>query len=316
MLFHACRVEDSIGSRCSYLYDPLNNFLLRLVVSMAVNSAYNTGVPQRRRIEHEMIKASGLMENGDSNWRALFQPSGFFMSYSNFLQVTIRANNAEDFMKWFRLVESRLRILICSLESEDISSWPFARFMKRAYTRTGVVVKGNQTSGTDCIQEALFYIGLKFAVGVGSSNLKLCTSDFLYNHVNSWEGRKPGMDAVLAHVIHGDLPFDLINKNLSSNQLASPTAGEATLEQERNFDDCGDDSGLLFADSDKDHIKGESGDSSNGCYRQRGMPDEASKGVTREEASSRSSPNNQRSTVPDTELIPMTRTKRPRNNPM
>lgn len=275
----------------------------------AVNSAYNTGVPQRRRIEQEMIKASNLMEKGDSNWRALFQPSDFFMSYSNFLQVTVRASNAEDFMKWFRLVESRLRILICSLESAEISSWPFARFMKRSYTQSGVVVTGNQSSGADCIQEALFFIGLKFAVGVGSANLKLCTSDFLYNHVNSWEGRKMGMDVMLAHVIHGDLPFDLINKNLSSNHLATPTPDEARLEEERNVVGGGDDIRVSAVQDKADFERGGGGDSSKGYFRQQAAAGEGSV-CTREEERSRGSPSIHRSTVTNIE----SRTKRPRNN--
>jgi poly(A) polymerase Pap1 len=255
------------------------------------------------------------MENGDSNWRALFQPSDFFLRYSNFLQVTVRASNAEDFMKWFRLCESRLRILICSLESSEMSSWPFARFMKRAYTPSGVLATGNQSSGLDCMQEALFFIGLKFTMGVGSKNLKLCTSDFLYNHVTSWEGRKPGMDVMLAHVIQRDLPFDLINQHLSNDHPSYSATDEALSNQEREVGVAGSVASVPTAQDKADVMKG--GDNSsmgNACPSD--TPVEVGMCGTREEEFIRQSPNIARSTIADKELMLMSPTKRPRNNPM
>jgi Poly(A) polymerase predicted RNA binding domain len=284
---------------------------------MEVNSAYNTGVPQKRRIQDEMVRAAYLMQNGDSQWRALFQPSDFFIRHSNFLQVTIRAGNAEDFMKWFRLCESRLRILIGSLESSQISSWPFAHFMKRGYTASGVIASGNQSTGKRCVQETLFFIALRFTLGVGSTNLKQCTSEFLYNHINSWEERKPGMDVLLAHVIQRDLPFDLINENLMNENLKdhlSDSRTDARLEQESEIAH-GDGVVCVPTAPEAAVNEMEGDDSSKGSSRRPDTPIEAGMAESKEECT-RLTPKLARSTISEIDLKMMSPTKRPRNNPV
>ena len=175
-----------------------------------MNSTYNVGIPQLRRLQEEMIRAAILLEKGENNWRHLFRKSDFFERHSNYLQVTIRAANAEDFLKWFRLCESRLRLLITSLETPQVSVWPFAKFFRRNYTKRGVVADGNRLSDDDCMHESCFFVALRFAPGVDTVNLRHCASDFLYK-VNSWEERKEGMDLGIAHVLQEDLPDFVIN---------------------------------------------------------------------------------------------------------
>merc|ERR1712157_217332 len=100
-------------------------------VSPRMNSAYNVGISQQRRIQEELTRAAFLTQN-EFNWRSLYNQSDFFDRHANFLQITIRAgNNPDDFTKWLRLCESRLRLLLSALDTPDVSVWPFAQIMKR-----------------------------------------------------------------------------------------------------------------------------------------------------------------------------------------
>lgn len=180
----------------------------------AVNASYNVGIPQQRRIQEEFVRAVFLMGRREENWRSVFEPTDFFERHANFLQITIRAGNPEDFLKWLQLCESRLRILIAGIDSAaEVSAWPFAHFMKRDFVPEAASETSSEAS-VDFAKEAVFFIGLRFAPGVESLNLKQYSSEFLYSHINSWEGRKPGMDFLMAHVLQQDLPFDLIDQHL------------------------------------------------------------------------------------------------------
>jgi poly(A) polymerase Pap1 len=172
-----------------------------------VNSTYNVGLPQLRRIQEEMLHAAIILEEGEENWGKLFRKSDFFRRHSNFLQITIRANNSEDFFKWLRLCESRLRLLITSLDTPQVNAWPFTKFFERKYNPSGSVKskKNAKSPGNSCLHESFFFIALRFAPGVDSVNLRYCTADFLHK-VNSWEERKEGMDLTIAHVLLEDLP--------------------------------------------------------------------------------------------------------------
>jgi poly(A) polymerase Pap1 len=181
-----------------------------------VNSAYNVGVPQLRRLQEEMIRAARILEQGEEHWRDIFTNNDFFLRHSNFLQVTVRAKNTIDFLPWQRFCESRLRLLIVALETPQVSPWPFARFFGQQFTKFGKVRDSNQKTDETCMQENHFFIALRFAPGVKSIDLRYFISDFLHK-MNSWEERKEGMDLGICRVLQEDLPtfvFDrpLINK--------------------------------------------------------------------------------------------------------
>ena len=183
-----------------------------------MNSAYNVGLPQRRRIQEETIRAACIMEEGEENWKLLFENSDFFVRHSNFLQLTIRASNANDFFKWQRFCESRLRLLITSLETPQVNVWPFAKFFKRTYSPIGIRNKVDNVS-KDGLHESYFFIALRFAVGVETVSLRYSMSDFLHK-VNSWEERKEGMDLGIAHILKDDLPpevFETSTETISVN---------------------------------------------------------------------------------------------------
>jgi poly(A) polymerase Pap1 len=184
-----------------------------------VNSTYNVGIPQLRRIKEEMIRTALILEKGERHWRTIFLRTNFFARHSNYLQVSIRANNPDDFLKWQRLCESRLRLLISSLETPQVSAWPFAKLFRQKYTTKGVVRSGNMELAIDGLQESFFFIALRFAPGVDSVNLRYCFSDFLHK-VNSWEERKEGMDLGIAHILQKELPASVVDDAAAEDESA------------------------------------------------------------------------------------------------
>ena len=121
------------------------NFAYNNLCISSVNSSYNVGISQQRRIQEELSRAAFLTRH-EVNWRSLYSRNNFFDRHANFLQITIRSQNPDEFTKWLRLCESRLRILVCALDSPEMSAWPYAQIMKRFYTP---VIDDNSAAKSD-----------------------------------------------------------------------------------------------------------------------------------------------------------------------
>lgn len=150
--------------------------------------------------------AARKLERGDKQWRDALDDSDFFFRHNNFVQVSISAKNANDFMTWHRFCESRLRLLISALETPQVMVWPFARFFKRRFTKGGVVqTTKKQQSGDSCRHECYFFMALRFSPGMQRVDLRYQISDFAYN-MNSWDERRDGMDLSICHLTQTELP--------------------------------------------------------------------------------------------------------------
>jgi len=191
----------------------------------SMNSAYNMGYPQLRRIQDEMIRARNIFS--DQNWdlSALFEPSDFFTRHEHFVQVTISATNRRHFLEWFRFVESKLRLLISNMDTEQVHVWPFARFF-------------DKNEGIDNC-ESYFYMALRFAAGIDTIVVKHLTSDFLHK-INSWKGRRVGMDMKLEHLRQAELP-DCVTQLASSDascQSSQSTQPTEALSENLSYKTC------------------------------------------------------------------------------
>jgi len=152
-----------------------------------------------------MLIAARKLERGDKLWRDALEESDFFYRHNHFIQVSISASNANDFMTWHRFCESRLRLLISALETPQVMIWPFARFFYRRFTKTGYVQTKRQQSDDSCRHECFFFMALRFAPGMQGVDLRYQISDFAYN-MNSWEERKDGMDLSICNLTQSELP--------------------------------------------------------------------------------------------------------------
>lgn len=172
----------------------------------SMNSSYNVDFPQLRRIQDEMQRTSIMFRqyshlSNDNLYRRLFAPCEFFEQHKHFLQINIRAESKQDFVEWFRFVESKIRLLISTLETTEVHAWPFARF----FTKPKAYLSDGEGAKDDAFEKS-FFIGMRFAPDIDTIDIRHLTMDFLHK-VNSWEGRKSTMDLSIAHIADEDLPW-------------------------------------------------------------------------------------------------------------
>lgn len=209
-----------------------------------MNSSYNVGLPQARRIKEEMIRTLRLLE--EASTFDIFRPPSFFKEHKYYMQLTISAPDKTSFVEWFRLVESRVRFLITNLETEHVQAYPFSHFFNRKY-KDGFPA-GRGVSQPNEKHESCFFIGLRFrepihaqqgapTTDTGSTStipLHYLTSDFLHK-VNSWEGRKNGMTVALSLETQNSLPpfvwdeWDDFICGGSSDSSSTPLSPENSL---------------------------------------------------------------------------------------
>jgi len=181
-----------------------------------MNSSYNVGLPQLRRLKQELERGEAIVDSilkEKAQWDDLFKENSFFQNHEHYLQIDISARNASDFRAWFGLCESRLRILIVSFECPalGVEAHPFAKFFHR---------KGDELDKREkdknCHQIASFFVALRFANGLDNVDLSCCTNLFL-TKINSWTERQYGMDLTIEHKQQSQLPrfvFDEEDSNL------------------------------------------------------------------------------------------------------
>jgi len=162
-----------------------------------MNSSYNVGEPQLRRLRDELGRASKLCEAvlaGQKTWDVLFKGNDFFKQHANYLQVNIIGTNEDEFRSWLGICEARMRLLIAGLESPSagVNAYPFAKFFQRQ-------------DGDKYVSS--FFIALRFARSRTAKRVKLgpLVTEYL-QVVNSFEGRGSGMDLTIHLVSKSDLP--------------------------------------------------------------------------------------------------------------
>mmetsp|Transcript_23048 Transcript_23048/g.25411 ORF Transcript_23048/g.25411 Transcript_23048/m.25411 type:complete len:517 (-) Transcript_23048:27-1577(-) len=188
----------------------------------SMNSAYNVGRPQLRRLNSAFYNAFRIVaeiEKGTKSWRDLFEGNEFFKRHSYFLQVRITASNASSYREWFRFVESRLRLLIAGLDSHHhgVQAEPFCRFYDRTYNSNGVCT-GFGKSEPHCKTESLFYIALRFGSNIHKADLSYGVSEFLHK-VNNWIGRGVDKDLGIEILRHSQLPKVLLKKFIMKHDI-------------------------------------------------------------------------------------------------
>ena len=193
-----------------------------------MNSAYNVGIPQLRRIQDEMWRACFLLESTNFEWAEIFHGCDFFSRHKNFIQIIMSAISEYDLMLWSRLCETKLRMLINELETEEVQPWPFAKFFERP---------DNHPVGSDPAEvrrETYFFVALRFAPGVVCVDLRSSMTNFL-NRVNSWEGRHAGMDLKISKITVDALPPFIIESSTAQRPLLSPLRKEPASQTDPHW---------------------------------------------------------------------------------
>ncbi|KAI3692644.1 hypothetical protein L6452_32465 [Arctium lappa] len=166
-----------------------------------MNSSYNVSASTLRVMVEQFHfgnKVCEEIELNKANWSALFEPSLFFESYKNYLQVDIIAADADDLLSWRGWVESRLRLLTLKIERDTdgmLQCHPFPN----EYVDTS----------KPC-SHCAFFMGLQRQPGVkvqeGQQFDIRATVDEFKQGVNSYNHWRPGMDIFVSHVRRRQLP--------------------------------------------------------------------------------------------------------------
>ena len=192
----------------------------------SMNSSYNVGHPQLRRMQQELCRGKHILAGinaGKNTWNDLFAGNDFFRQHVHYLQVIIVARGAEDFRAWFGICESRLRVLITSLESPEygVQPFPFAKFFHRKLRDDNGSFK----------YTASFFVALRFSFGVENVDLRSCTEEFL-RKVNAWDQRRWGMDLTIEHRTQQNLPLFVFESNEESIKTAASEGSRKKTKRE------------------------------------------------------------------------------------
>ncbi|KVH91435.1 Nucleotidyltransferase, class I, C-terminal-like protein [Cynara cardunculus var. scolymus] len=176
-----------------------------------MNSSYNVSASTLRVMVEQFHFGNKEIELNKANWSALFEPSLFFESYKNYLQVDIIAADADDLLSWRGWVESRLSysgirttisVLMCYIKCQierDTDGMLQCHPFPNEYVDTS----------KPC-SHCAFFMGLQRQPGVkvqeGQQFDIRATVDEFKQGVNSYNHWRPGMDIFVSHVRRRQLP--------------------------------------------------------------------------------------------------------------
>lgn len=198
----------------------------------SMNSSYNVGIPQLRRIMYCLHHAAGIVRdieagNSGATWKDLYKgEQEFFQRHAVFLQINTLSPKNDDGKKWFRFVESRLRLLIAGLENPDygVQAEPYCQF----YTNDDNDAQKSETTTTT------FFIALRFQHAV--LDLAPLVREFLYK-VHAWEGRREGMHVCL-EIRKNVMPTEFLKeKKTATTDSTEATTSTNTEEQTASVDE-------------------------------------------------------------------------------
>jgi poly(A) polymerase len=207
----------------------------------AMNSAYNVGVPQLRRMRDEFSRSRERLVSVRNHdvLPALFDLGNFFDRHKHFLVITMttaRTETADVHKQWCQYLESKLRLLLVSLDTTEIHPWPYSKFFHD---------HGEQ------VYRTYFIMALRFAPQVSNVNLQPLTSDWL-QRINSWSGRTASLDLKLEHTVDVNLPLcvreEIVNSGRLVGQLRQLTPAKSTASGGGGGDCDSDDNGSRASD--------------------------------------------------------------------
>lgn len=120
-----------------------------------INSSFNVTENTKQLIQRKMLVAAETCDKimkGDVKWDSLFNTCHMFHEYEHFLIVIASADATSDHIKWFGLIESKIRHLVNGVE-KDCPIIASARIWPKPFTKI--------TEKTQKITQ-LWFIGLEF----------------------------------------------------------------------------------------------------------------------------------------------------------
>lgn len=169
------------------------------------NSAYNVTNSTRKIMTAEIQRGLEICEQinlGKAEWSALFEPQNFFLKYKHFI-VLIITSPTKEYVEMVRLVESKIRFLIASLERNKYIN--IAHINPKGYEQ----IKENKETQTQSYS-TLWFVGLEFINNRESVDINLTESiqefrDTVFKQAQKIQIYKPEILMEAQHVKRKDL---------------------------------------------------------------------------------------------------------------
>lgn len=193
------------------------------------NSTFNVSVSTRAIMMEEFkngLKLTDEIMLGKQPWEKLFEAPLFFQKYRHFIVLLVSATTAEDHLEWSGLVESKVRLLIGTLERNQHIT--LAHINPECYSHI------NAVPNTAC---SMWFIGLEFAKTENLNvNLTCDIQTFTENvnrHALSIKMFKEGMKLEAKHVKRKHLNQYLPPMLLKRERKISTTVSKITPENRK-----------------------------------------------------------------------------------
>lgn len=195
------------------------------------NSTYNVTQSTKAVIEQELKEGLAVTQEilqGKASWEKLFTPSNFFQKYKHYIVLIASAGSKEHHLEWVGLVESKIRILVGSLERN--SHIKLAHVNPKGYSSPPN--EEDEKKDNYC---SVWFIGLEFQHLDTSTNIDL-TYDIRFfvdrTHqqavgINMW---KEGMKIEAKHVKRKQLTTYLPESVLKIKKKKNQSLGTQSTE--------------------------------------------------------------------------------------
>ncbi|KAF2897426.1 hypothetical protein ILUMI_08752 [Ignelater luminosus] len=120
------------------------------------NSTYNVSMSTRTVMMEEFKAGLTLTDEimlGKQTWDKLFEPPQFFLKYKHFIVLLVCSGSTEDHLEWCGLVESKVRLLIVTLERNQHIS------LAHINPESFVQLESQKEPNVQC---TMWFIGLEF----------------------------------------------------------------------------------------------------------------------------------------------------------
>lgn len=153
-------------------FNPQDKYHLMPIITPAYpqqNSTYNTTYSTRSIMIDEIKRGFDVCQEifaGKLEWTALFEPRNFFQKYKHFIVLIASTPVKDQYMDWVRLVESKIRHLVLSLEKNQHIS--MAHVNPNGYEQTKEEKQPSEQPDEPekdvTIYSTLWFIGLEFQI--------------------------------------------------------------------------------------------------------------------------------------------------------
>ncbi|NXY89803.1 PAPOG polymerase, partial [Alcedo cyanopectus] len=181
------------------------------------NSSYNVSTSTLAVMVEEFkygLEITNEIFQGKENWIKLFEPLNFFQKYKHYIVLTASAPTKEHYVQWIGLVESKIRVLVTSLEKNKFIT--IAHVKPESFT-------GNHELHEQTGYVSKWFIGIVFrkvenaeSVNIDLTQVIQSFTDTVYRHASNLNMLKESMKIEAAHVkrkhLHYFLPEETLQK--------------------------------------------------------------------------------------------------------